>query len=108
MARVGERSLSEARGVWPRRLVSPSTLRRCLFALLLTGSGAQAADLGRNGPPGWPGPYPGSVAVIPPRCVVVPQPQMNLYNDVAWYRPIWVCASRGVSADTLWPYPWPY
>jgi hypothetical protein len=113
MARVRERSLSESGGAGTSRLSSSSTVRRCLFVLLLSGSAAQAADLGRFGPPGVPAPYPTGhyprgFAAVAPRCVLVPQPQFNLYNDVTWYRPIWVCASRGLQADTLWPYPWPY
>ncbi len=79
------------------------------MAGLLAASSAEAADLGRSGPgygpgPGpGPGPYAGAIG-----CRLVPQPQFNLYNDVTWYRPIWVCPTRGVYRDTLWPQPWPY
>lgn len=86
-------------GFWRLLLLA----RWLLIAALLGASAAQGADLGRRGP--FPGP---AFAPLGPRCRVVPQPQFNLYNDVTWYRPIRVCWSRGVFADTFWPYPWPY
>jgi len=80
-----------------------------VFLVLLAGTAAQAADIGRYGPAQEPtAPYPKGFAGIAPFCKVVPQPQFNLYNDVTWYRPIWVCRSRGVYTDTFWPNPWPY
>lgn len=59
-----------------------------------------AADLNRH-----PGPPP-AVAVAPRPCRMVPMPEMTISGqDVARYRPTWVCVSRGLYADSLGPPP---
>ncbi|MGO9132952.1 MAG: hypothetical protein ACLP8A_02730 [Methylovirgula sp.] len=62
-----------------------------------------AADLDRrSGPP----PGPPAVAVAPRPCRMVPMPEMTISGqDVARYRPTWVCVSRGLYADSLGPPP---
>jgi hypothetical protein len=104
-ARVGLSRAGRSNGLL-RLLSSPRGLRGLFLAgLFLAASSTEAADLGRSGPgpSAGPGPYHGAAG-----CRLVVQPQFNLYNDVTWYRQIWVCPTRGVYADTLWPYPWPY
>jgi hypothetical protein len=46
---------------------------------------------------------------IPPHrgCRLIPQPQLNMWGEAAFYRPSWVCMSRGLYADTLPPPPPP-
>jgi hypothetical protein len=36
-------------------------------------------------------------------CRIVPQPQRNLSGDYSFYKPIMICMSRGVYADTFYP-----
>jgi hypothetical protein len=75
---------------------------------LLMGSGASAADLDH--------PYYRPVPVapnplclpVPPSCRIVPQPEMNLYNEVTRVGIQRVCISRGVYADSFYPYAPPY
>ncbi len=90
------------RGLWL------GTVLAGLFAVI----GVQAADLDhpyyhhrRHLPP------PPPVAFLPPpppSCKIVPLPQMNLYNEVTRAGIQNVCISRGVYADSFWPYAPPY
>ncbi len=43
--------------------------------------------------------------LVPPQrnCRLIPQPQLDLYGQVNSYVPTWVCASRGLYADTFYP-----
>lgn len=44
---------------------------------------------------------------LDPRCRIIPSPQMNLVGDVYSFRPIAVCQSRGLYADSVSiPDPW--
>jgi hypothetical protein len=36
-------------------------------------------------------------------CRRIPQPQFDLWGQVATYVPTWVCVSRGLYADTFYP-----
>jgi hypothetical protein len=38
-------------------------------------------------------------------CRLIPQPQLNMWGEAAFYRPSWVCMSRGLYADTFPPPP---
>jgi hypothetical protein len=80
-----------------------------LGALTLATS-LQAADLDhpyyryrRHAPP-----PPVAFLPTPPSCKIVPQPEMNLYNEVIRGGIQNVCISRGVYADSFWPYAPPY
>lgn len=37
---------------------------------------------------------------LDPRCRIIPSPQMTLVGDVYFFRPIAVCQSRGLYADS--------
>ncbi len=77
-----------------------------LLAFALGAGAAQAADLDhRYYPP--PRASAGDLPP-PPGCRLRAQPQMNLYNEVTRFGVQWVCISRGVYADSFWPYPPPY
>jgi hypothetical protein len=80
-----------------------------VLASLLISAVAHAADLDRpyhryrRPPPpplGWLPP--------PPSCKIVPEPEMNLFNEVTRDGIQRVCISRGVYADSFWPYAPPY
>jgi hypothetical protein len=44
---------------------------------------------------------------IDPRCRIIPSPQMSLVGDVSSFKPIAVCQSRGLYADSVSiPDPW--
>lgn len=44
---------------------------------------------------------------LDPRCRIIPSPQMTLVGDVYSFRPIAVCQSRGLYADSVSiPDPW--
>ena len=49
-------------------------------------------------------PPPVAFLPTPPSCKVVPLPQMNLFNEVTRAGIQNVCVSRGVYADSFWPY----
>jgi hypothetical protein len=98
--------------VWCSRLVVVA-LFSCIAPL------AAAADLDVLPPPDAPahvirgvGPRPFNASpsyalpfsAIDPRCRLVPQPETNLFGTVTRYRPMLVCLSRGIYADTLPPY----
>jgi hypothetical protein len=53
-------------------------------------------------------PPPVALLPVPPSCKVVIQPEMNLYNEVIRAGIQNVCISRGVYADSFWPYAPPY
>ncbi len=80
------------------------------FGLVLAGvTGLQAADLDypyhryqRRPPP------PVGFLPPPPGCRILPEPQMNLHNEVTRAGIQNVCISRGVYADSFWPYAPPY
>lgn len=90
---VRGRSHSVARQV--RLVLAQASL---VFAIVSAGSSTWAADLDRGvaGPSVIQGAGYGA-------CRLVPEPQFNLHGDVTRFRPIFVCASRGVYADTFWP-----
>ena len=69
---------------------------------------AAAADLDR--PYYRHRPLPPDVAFLspPPSCKLVPEPQMNLFNEVTRYGVQRVCITRGVYTDSYWPYAPPY
>jgi hypothetical protein len=78
-----------------------------IVGLSLCGA-ARAADLDH---PYYP-PPPVAVAPgclpVPPSCRIIPQPEMNLYNEVVRAGIQRVCVSRGVYADSFYPYAPPY
>ncbi len=82
-----------------------------VLAGLLAMTVARAADLDhpyyrhrRHLPP----PPPVAFLPPPPSCKIVPLPEMNLYNEVTRAGIQNVCISRGVYADSFWPYAPPY
>ncbi len=90
-------------------VVKRKTTRWLRLGLVLAGLFAvaevQAADLDypyhryrRHSPP------PVAFLPTPPSCKVVPLPQMNLFNEVTRAGIQNVCVSRGVYADSFWPY----
>jgi hypothetical protein len=92
-------------------MVNERTIRRLGLALagVVTVASVQAADLDhpyyrhrRHLPP------PVAFLPVPPSCKIVPLPQMNLYNEVTRAGVQNVCISRGVYADSFWPYAPPY
>jgi len=95
------------------RVLARTLGRLGLPAALAAGPNVRAVDL--DGAPAYtpvapipaPCPAPSVYADVGPSCRLVPQPQINVFNDVTRYRPIWVCQLRGVYADTFWPYHWP-
>jgi hypothetical protein len=78
-----------------------------VLAGLFAVAGVQAADLDhpyyryhhRRLPP-----PPVVFLPTPPSCKVVPLPEMNLFNEVTRAGIQNVCVSRGVYADSFWPY----
>jgi hypothetical protein len=98
-----------------RKTICGLRLGLALIGLVLAGllamTGAQAADLDhpyyrhrRHLPP----PPPAAFLPPPPSCKIVPLPEMNLYNEVTRAGIQNVCISRGVYADSFWPYAPPY
>jgi len=83
-------------------------LAGAVLAAFAAGGVARAADLDH--------PYYRPVAVapnplclpVPPSCRIIPQPEMNLYNEVTRAGIQRVCVSRGVYADSSYPYAPPY
>jgi hypothetical protein len=83
-----------------------------VLVLLVLGTGAgpvRAADY-RVAPPTvieGVGPEIAEGFGIDPRCRIIPSPQMSLVGDVSSFKPIAVCQSRGLYADSVSiPDPW--
>ncbi|HYP57090.1 MAG TPA: hypothetical protein VEQ35_02270 [Beijerinckia sp.] len=90
---------------------APRALALSLLLLAASAAGlVRAADLDQLPPPApraIVAPAPG--VWLDPRCRIVPEPQLDLYGNVAGYRPMAVCFSQGVLADSFYPfYPYPY
>jgi hypothetical protein len=118
------RGLGQKRGFGRRDGCFRILARMTAGSVLICGLAATAAatDLapslpnGAMAPAGLPmiihpvPPVPPAAQALPrrPACIIVPQPQMNLYGeDVMRDRPTRVCVSRGLYADRMPPDPPP-
>jgi len=79
---------------------------RCLMSVLVAfgiGAGPACCADYRAGPPQvieGEGPEVVAGYGLDPRCRIIPSPQMTLVGDVYSFRPIAVCQSRGLYADS--------
>jgi hypothetical protein len=88
-----------------RRAIASCSLL-CLLALhaqTVASGTAKAADLLGPAPPQAFQEGNGEFVPAQRACRLVPHPQLDLWGQVTSYVPTWVCASRGIYADTFYP-----